>query len=214
MATSQAHGVGTEVERRIINEIEGVKDALVHIEPAKNDRPSRWESISYSLRSLAEGMGLGLHDLHIHAGEEEGDFTVEVHLEFESNISLGKAHQISDAFESEVLKRWSQVGEVITHLEPLPQKVIPSVERSDPGLEARVFSVLDDFLHTDQLRSIQLYHAGGHLHAVIVICLDEKIQLTSAHDLSEKIEIELRKQVPKLNRVTLHVEPFREKLED
>jgi cation diffusion facilitator family transporter len=211
MSISQAHGIGSEVERRLVRNLEGVKDALVHIEPAKNDRPTRWESIAYNLRELAEGMGLGMHDLHIHAGEESEDFTVEIHLEFESGISLGEAHRTADEFEKEVLKRWSQVGEVITHLEPLPQQVLHSVERSDPGLEARVVSVLDNFLRTDQLRTLQLYHSGGHLHAVIVICLDENMPLTDAHDFSEKIEIELRKQVPKLDRVTLHIEPCKGK---
>jgi cation diffusion facilitator family transporter len=214
MSTSQAHAIASEVERRVIREIEGVKDALVHIEPAKNDRPTRWESIAMDLRNLAEGKGLGLHDLHVHAGEENEDFTVELHLEFSSKISLGEAHSIADEFESEVLKRWSQVGAVITHLEPLAQQVLQSEGQTDPALQVKVVSVLDDLIETDQLRSLQLYQSGGHLQAVIVICLDEKMPLTSAHEFSEKIEIELRKQVPKLNRVTLHVEPFRDKTTD
>jgi cation diffusion facilitator family transporter len=211
MSTSRAHAIASAVERRVVREIDGVKDALVHIEPAQKDRPTRWESISYNLRNLAEGMGLGLHDLHVHTGEENEDYTVELHLEFEAGITLGEAHLKADIFEAEALRRWSQVDAVITHLEPLPQQVLPSGERADPGVEAKVVSVLDDFLHTDQLRSLQLYHTGGHLHAAIVICLDENTPLTQAHEFSEKIEIELRKQVPTLNRVTLHVEPYRTK---
>jgi len=211
MSTSQAHAIASEVERRIIEEIDGVKDTLVHIEPAKNDRPTRWESISFDLRNLAEGMGLGLHDLHVHAGEENEDFTVELHLEFSSKITLGEAHIIADRFETQVLKRWSQIGAVITHLEPLHQQVLQSEGRTDPALQAKVVAVLDDFLDTSQIRSMQLYKSGGHLQAVIVICLDENTSLTSAHEFSEKIEIELRKQVPELNRVTLHVEPYRDK---
>lgn len=211
MSTSHAHAIASAVERRVIREIEGVKDALVHIEPAHIDRPTRWESISYNLRNLAEGMGLGLHDLYVHTGEENEDYTVELHLEFESEITLGEAHLKADIFEAEALRRWSQVDEIITHLEPLPQRVLPSGDRADPVVEAMVVSVLDAFLHTDQLRSLQLYHTGGHLHAAIVICLDENTQLTQAHEFSEKIEMELRKQVPTLNRVTLHVEPYRTK---
>ena len=208
MSTTQAHAIASEVERRIISEIDGVKDSLVHIEPAKNDRPTRWESISFDLRNLAEGMGLGLHDFHIHAGEDNEDFTIELHLEFSSKILLGEAHSVADNFETEVLRRWSQVGAVITHLEPLPQQVLHSEGHTDPGLQAKVVSVLDDFLDTGQLRSLQLYKTGGHLQAVIVICLDENISLTRAHDFSENIEVELRKQVPKLHRVTLHIEPL------
>ncbi|MEN8243061.1 MAG: cation transporter dimerization domain-containing protein, partial [Chloroflexota bacterium] len=154
---------------------------------------------------------LGLHDLHVHAGEENEDFTVELHLEFSSKITLGEAHIIADRFEAQVLKRWSQIGAVITHLEPLHQQVLQSEGRNDPALQAKVVAVLDDFLDTSQIRSMRLYQSGGHLQAVIVICLEENTSLTSAHEFSEKIEIELRKQVPELNRVTLHVEPFREK---
>lgn len=207
LSTSRAHAVASEVERRLVLEIDGVKDALVHIEPAQKARPTRWESISNNLRDLAEGMGLGLHDLHVHAGADDEDFIVELHLEFKSGISLGEAHLMANKFEAEVLRRWNQVDEVITHLEPLPQKVFTSGERADPGVEAKVVSVLVDYLHTGQLRSLQLYHTGGHLHAAIVICLDENIPLTQAHEFSEKIEMELRKQVPTLNRVILHIEP-------
>lgn len=213
MTATQAHSVASEVERRLIQGIEEVKEVLVHVEPASIARPTRWQSLSNNLRNLAESMGLGLHDLHIHAGDESDEFTVELHLEFEAGISLGEAHCIADKFEETVLMRWGDVVEVITHLEPLPQKVLHFDARSDPGVEARVVSVLDDVLQTDQLRSLQLYYSGGHLHAVIVVCLDENTSLTSANDYADKLEVELRRHVPQLDRVTLHVEPYRNRNE-
>ncbi|MER3468174.1 MAG: hypothetical protein C4312_06585, partial [Thermoflexus sp.] len=64
MSTEQAHAIATEVEERLKTSLPGVVDAVVHIEPWRPPPPSEWEAMAVRLRALADGLGLGVHELH------------------------------------------------------------------------------------------------------------------------------------------------------
>ena len=98
MSTSQAHAVASEVERRVSANIPTIVDAIVHIEPAYQERSNVGEQIAYGLRQIAEGLGLSLHDLHIHV-DPEGDYSIELDLEIGGENSLLEAHNLADEFE-------------------------------------------------------------------------------------------------------------------
>ena len=206
MRTSRAHAIASEVERRLIDRIEGVKEVLVHIEPAKKTRPSLWERISEDVRSTAEGLGLGLHDLHIH-NNEHGGMAVELHLEFNDKISLLDAHTLADQFEHEVMRRWPDVETVITHLEPLPQKVFNTQAQPGNILSDHVAAVLDEIGVGERVRNLQIFSTGDHLHAVITLTFPGEILLTEAHDWAERVETELHSRMTSPIHVTTHVEP-------
>ncbi len=206
MPTSRAHAIATEVERRLIDQVGGVKEALVHIEPAKGERPTLWERISDDLSGLAEGLGLGLHDLHIHMGEAE-TYDVEVHLEFADQVHLKEAHDLADHFETEARKRWPQIHLINTHLEPLPQQVLSSESKTGHDEENAMRMKLEACMQTGKIEQFKLYQVDGHLHANVTIILPGEMLLTDVHKLTEELETELRKQDPNLFRVNLHVEP-------
>jgi divalent metal cation (Fe/Co/Zn/Cd) transporter len=206
MSTSQAHAIATEIERRLVEKLVGVSDALVHIEPAKKVRPSQWEQMNTDLRSIADGLGLGVHDLHIHTSQE-GVYTIEVHLEMHGNPTLGEAHHQADLFEEQVKRRWPQAEQVITHLEPITESVLLPGKTPDPAHEELIRTLLAQHLDDDQLLDLALFYSGERLHAALKICLSPGSPLTEVHSFTEHIETDLLKQVPALYRVTLHVEP-------
>lgn len=209
MSTSRAHAVASEVERRIIAEVPNVKETLVHIEPAKKAQPSRWERMSEDIRRLAEGMGLGMHDLHIHADPNEG-YVVEIHLEFSDRVTLQEAHDLAENFEREVQRFWPEVTEVITHLEPVPRQVLGLENSTDSPIEQRIREVVESYIDLDQVRSLRVYETGGHTHVNLVLLLPGDEPLTEAHSLAEEIELGLRSQIPELSHVMLHLEPQKE----
>jgi divalent metal cation (Fe/Co/Zn/Cd) transporter len=45
------------------------------------------------------------------------------------------------------------------------------------------------------------------MHANIVLLFNQDILLNQAHDVAEKVELELRSQFPNLEHVMVHVEP-------
>ncbi|MBT3240388.1 MAG: cation diffusion facilitator family transporter [Chloroflexi bacterium] len=206
MSTSQAHAISSEVERRIIEQIDNVVEAIVHIEPSKKERPTHWEKISTDLRTTADGMGLGLHNLHIHT-EGDAGFIVELHLEMRGEMSLGEAHSLADQFEETVVKRWPQIVSITTHLEPLPADFFQSGENPDPKYVGDIRKLLLNHVQSEQILKLQCYRSSEHLHAAITICLDSKLSLKQVHAETENIENDLLKQIPGLSRVIVHVEP-------
>ena len=206
MSTSQAHAIASEIERRLEDRLDNVIDALVHIEPAGKDRPSHWQKIAVDMRQIADGMGIGMHDLHIHANPE-GVYSVEVHLEIAGAVTLGEAHHLADAFEEQVKKRWPQAGQVVTHLEPVPKQMLISDGEPDPQVASAIKRILQTHLPAEQLTGLQVFHSGEHLHAALTVCMPSQTLLTDAHMITEKIEPDLLKHIPDLSRVTLHVEP-------
>ncbi len=209
MSTSRAHAIASEVERRLIAEIEPVREALVHIEPVKKEQPSLWDRMSEDLRRLAEGFGLGLHDLHIHTGVQLS-YVVEVHLEFSDRVTLRQAHDLAEQFENQVKRHWPDVEEVITHLEPVPKQVLELEEGASNSVEREIYQLLENFVPRDQVQSLHLYQTGDHLHANIVLDLPGEMALTNAHEIAEEIELRLRSESPKLAHVIVHLEPAEE----
>ena len=208
MTTRQAHGIASEVEHRLAETMPNVVDSVVHIEPALGTVLSQWEEISLSLRELAEGLGVGLHDLHVHQ-ESDGSFTAEVHLEMDAGLSLAEAHALADEFEARTHDRWPQITTLISHLEPLAASV--EGEASDPQATAqmasRIQQLADEMCGPGAAHSVQVHRAGGHLTATLHVIQPGRKPLLQAHALAEELERRLLREVPRLRRVSVHVEP-------
>lgn len=208
MGTSQAHGIATEVERRLSEQLPNVVDTVVHVEPGRLREPTVWESISIDLRALADGKGLGLHDLHIHV-EPDGKYTAEFHLEFDDYYTLGLAHEIADELEAEVRRRWPQIANVITHLEPLPTDLPEETVGVSPHavLRRRVLVIAETVAGPGSTHNIALHNVEGHLSASLHVTLPADMPLAEAHANADEIERRILTQEPGLHRVVVHVEP-------
>ena len=206
MSTSQAHAVASEVERCIQLGIPQVIDAVVHIEPARIDESTDWEKISYGLRQIADGMGLGLHDLNVHVNPE-GNQIIEVHIEFGGEQTLGEAHQLADEFEQRSKNYWPQAVQVITHLEPLATQIQFDETVEDFNLSKKISTLLEKHGDVDRILEIYSRDANGHKYVNITVCMPPDTDLADAHAKVEQIERTLLVMFPEIHRVILHVEP-------
>ncbi len=205
MSTEMAHAIASEVERRLREDLPEVAEAMVHIEPAK-DRSSMMERIRYDLRQIADGMGLSFHDLHVHA-EDDGSYSVELHLEMRSDITLGEAHALADDFESRVAAQASRPFRLIAHLEPIPNKVLYPELDTTPELQREIHEIILKRTGEKQLREFQTYRLGQRVGVSAAVTAPASSSLAEAHNLSEAIERELLNKFPEIHRVTVHVEP-------
>ena len=208
MTTEQAHAIATEVERRLRIELPEIADALVHIEPAA-EQPGQLARIRYDLRQIADGMGLAFHDLHVNA-EEDGSYTVELHLEMLPDISLKDAHALADAFERRVAEGATRPFRLIAHLEPVPDDVLhpePDIPRS---IRDTIRALIVSRTGESRLRELQTYRFGPRIAVTASVTIRAGASLAEAHALSEAIERELLNAVPQIHRVTVHVEPEEE----
>ena len=205
MSTEMGHAIASEVERRLRQELPEVSEAMVHIEPAK-DRPSLMDRIRYDLRQIADGMGLAFHDLHVHA-EDDGSYCVELHLEMPSNISLGEAHEMADAFEARVAAQATRPFKLIAHLEPIPGQVLYPDPDTPPELRKEIQDMILKRMGAESLRELSTYRLGQRIGVAAAVTAPASSSLAEAHQLTETIERELLNAFPEIHRVTVHVEP-------
>lgn len=211
MNTDQAHSVASEVEHRIAVAMPGVVDTVVHIEPAWVGEPaSPLEELTFRLRGLAQGQGLGLHDLHAHI-ERDGGYSVEMHLEMDAELTLGAAHAAADEFEKRAFEVLPQLRSIVTHLEPLPNSLPGEEGRLSPArrtrLQNRLMALANAVAGKGSCHEVQLHDVAGHLTATLHVTQPADMPLIAAHTLAERVERELHAREPGLNRVVVHVEP-------
>jgi cation diffusion facilitator family transporter len=207
MDADQAHGVASEVERRLTQAVPGIVDAVVHVEPGRG-AVSPWEELAVVLRGLADGMGIGLHDLHAHV-ERDGTYAIETHLEVEAGLTLGAAHRLADQFERRVREALPEVRSVVTHIEPLPAALPDEAGRISrlPDLRRRIIELADGVAGRGACHSLRLHNVDGHLTATLHVTQPADTPLTQAHALAETIERKLHADERRLHRVVVHVEP-------
>src|SRR5512139_1154963 len=200
MATEQAHAIASEVERRVQDQIPGVVDAVVHIEPGQDLPASEWETLAVQLRALADGLGLGVHNLHIDV--LEGGTIVDVDVEIDASLSLETSHQIVTEFESRARAEIPHLLEIVTHLEPAEPGDHPRPIEGAEGeaLRAHITQLADEICGPGATHYLILRHS--HLLDRIDVSMHCEVpgdtSLPAAHRIAEEVERHLRAEMPQL----------------
>lgn len=202
-AFERTHEIATRVEEAVRSILPGA-DVVVHLEPVADDQ----EGALATLQALATRMGLGVHGIRFYHQARAGDL-LEMHVEVNEGLTVEQAHAQVSAFEAAVRQALPAVGQVVTHLEPIGEDgVHRSATTAD---EAQMRSVLESILQelalTCRPHEIAVHHAGGELHLSFHCTIAGNTAITDAHSLTEQVEALLRRRVPHLGRVVIHVEP-------
>ncbi len=215
MSTDQAHGVATEVENWVKQKFPQVTEVLVHIEPGRLELQTQdensmsyqvYQQISYDLRQIADGMGLGVHDVYISQDELDG-LDIEAHLEFRNDLTLDEAHAQAEDYEQRIRERWPGAHQITTHLEPLPELVMEISSNVDGKTVTRVEEYLAGRFNQCEVLDVHSHRMDGFVSVAIRLRLDGDTRLVDAHNLAEQIERDLIDHVEPVHRVTVHIEP-------
>src|SRR5262249_21423326 len=148
-------------------------------------------------RAVADGLGLGLHDLHAHA-EPDGGVAVEVHLEMAADLTLGQAHQADANFTARARAAVPQLRSLVTHLEPLPAELRDEdprrLSRRLQGLRSRLTALADELAGPGATHNVVLHSVDGRLTATLHVTQPANTPLTDAHALAEAIADRLHRQ--------------------
>jgi cation diffusion facilitator family transporter len=213
MATEQSHAIASEVERRVKDRLPGVVDAVVHIEPGQQAAASEWDQLAVQLRALADGLGLGVHNLHIDV--LDGGYIVDVDVEIDSSLSLERSHHIVTEFETRARAEVPHLREIVTHLEPTEPGDHPRpIEGAEAeALRQQIVQIADRVCGRDTGHHLILRHS--HLPQRVDLSMHCVVpgdtSLPDAHLIAEKVEWQLRAELPQLEHVTIHVEPPEER---
>jgi divalent metal cation (Fe/Co/Zn/Cd) transporter len=209
MATEQAHSIASEVEQQLRTKVPGLVDAIVHIEPGETAPLSEWDAITVRLRAMADGLGLGVHNIHIDVLPH--GYLVDVDVEVDSMLSLEKSHALANEFETRARSGLPQLVDIVTHIEPaLPGHFPPQIANTEAdGLHDRIVAITDRIGGPGACHHVILRH--GHAPNRIDVSLHCSAPgdspLIAAHLLAEEIERNLRAELPLLDHVAVHVEP-------
>ena len=207
MSTTHAHAIASEVERRLKDELPGIVDAVVHIEPGMRPAATRWESISVQVRAIADGLGLGVHNLHIHPGD--AGYALDADVEVDALLSLEESHRQVTEFERRVRQALPDVAELVTHIEPTSTTGAEEAPRDAEAerIRSRVVAVGDRLSGRGATHHVVLRRLNGLYDASLHIVAAGQSSIVEAHLLAEEVERQLREEIHVLDEVTVHVEP-------
>jgi cation diffusion facilitator family transporter len=200
-AVVESHQTADRIEGAVEAALPG-SDVVVHVEPRDRGLDLRERVLAIA---LAEPLVREAHDITIF--DQQGSYSVSLHLKLPPDLDLAGAHETAERVERAILAR-PGVEDVQTHLEPLERPLI--ARRSQPGGEVQATRAIVDFVrrrtgHAPRRARLFSTEAGRVLFLTLAVPADAS--LTSAHRLASELEDELRQHVDGIAEVVVHTEP-------
>jgi divalent metal cation (Fe/Co/Zn/Cd) transporter len=201
---------------RIIDEVKNCieqvvpqSDITVHWHPVRTESEAPFDT----LKVIVAQFGILPHNIEL-AQTPDGLILLDYHLEFRPGISLKEAealgHEITEAVKAEL----PEVRLIYSHLEEersdrqLPQLREISDERRDwiTDIETFARSVSPEVREVSNTRLYQSVEDHS-IKLMLAMTLQPEIALSTAHNISTRIEADLRKRFPDLARIVIHTHP-------
>jgi cation diffusion facilitator family transporter len=202
VSLEQGHEIARRAEEAV-REVLPKADVVVELLPGRREN----EQLVTMVRTLAARFGMGAHSIRIF--DSGGRRSLELHLEVSDRLSVEEAHLQATEFEQAIYRSLPSVSRVITHLEPAGDST--SIRQAAPEEEGEVVQALREVLAKANVRcqphDIEVRRMGAELALSFHCILDSGASIQSAHHLTEFVERNLRRKVPAVSRVTIHVEP-------
>ncbi len=205
MPLVQAHQVAHGVQRALQESIAGLHDVVVHVEPEPGRAVLLGDNVLAQVRDVVERAGVTIH--HLHAHEIGGQYSVDLHLEVPSDLTLNDAHRQATWVEESIKAAVPAVADIITHIEPM------SMACSEPGNEQADEEIrvsarrLAATMGVVECHDIKVRRLDDRVHITMACSCAEGAPLTEAHEIATRIEESLRNERPEIARVTIHMEP-------
>ncbi|MEA2382619.1 MAG: hypothetical protein QOH72_2590 [Solirubrobacteraceae bacterium] len=202
-AIVEGHGTADAVEAAVRDALPD-SDVVVHLEPRREGLDLRDVALAVA---LSEPLVREAHDITIY--EHDGRASLSLHLKFAPDVPLTQAHDVAERVEA-ALRAEPGVEDVHTHLEPLEQPVAtrPGDEGAAPDDEQRhrIEQIVRDRTGRPP-RELWLLHAAGGLVVFVSVAVPATMSLPEAHDLSSRLEDDIRAGQAHLQDVVVHTEP-------
>lgn len=205
LGIERAHAIGHAVKSKILREIPGVRDAIIHIEPESSLVPDA-DAVE-AVRRVAGQFPLTPHEIHVF--DVDGSKHACLHVELERDMSLADAHELATALENAVAGQVPAIAVVTTHLEPLSRGASNSQARPH-ALLAVEQAIRETAAGIDGLwdcHDVALREVDGQLLLVVHCLCHGDTPLEEAHRLASLLEQRLKTRLPQIERILIHVEP-------
>jgi cation diffusion facilitator family transporter len=161
------------------------------------------ETIS-RIRSIALNVP-GVKDCHrIRARRSGRKIWVDLHILVDPGIEVVTSHKISDNVVEAILKSFTNVENVLIHVEPSSQK--EDIENHSKEIDAITSEVIK-IKQVVGCHEVRLQHSGDGMIAEMHILVDPKMNITETHKISEEVSTRIMSRFPKIKKVVIHEEP-------
>lgn len=203
----EAHQIATAVEYRVTNLLPQ-SDVVVHVDPVRQVG----ESLTQAVSAIAGRMGLQTHNIQAH--EVHGDYFVDLDVEVPANLTLDEAHDQVTRLEAALFDELSYVKEINTHIEPLAASVIADAgeeAKRRKNLEAQILALVEEVPRLRGCHNVRI-RLGRNGYDIALHCLaDPDLPISEAHNLAERLEMEIHAHTSDISRVLVHIEPERDR---
>jgi cation diffusion facilitator family transporter len=131
-----------------------------------------------------------------HAG---GRQFADVVIGVASSAPVGEGHAAADSVEA-ALERALPGSDVVVHVEPL----------IDPSVAERARAAAASVPGVGEIHNLRVVEIEGHSELSLHLKLPGGFTLERAHEIAERLEHEIRRAVPEIDRVQSHLEPLSE----
>ncbi len=122
----------------------------------------------------------------------------EVTISLRGDTSFENAHEISNKVESNIINKISNAS-VTIHFEPNWDNV---------PLDSKIYDIAKGIEGVKGVHNIITHKTKGKTFANLHVMVDREVNLYSAHKISEVVEEKIQKNIPEIEHVTIHLEPF------
>lgn len=127
---------------------------------------------------------------------------VETTICVPDSMGLAEAHDVASQIETNIIRLCGD-SSVTVHIEPVGAK--KPIEKQIESLATVVKGVKD-------VHNLSSVYSKGKLYITLHAMLDPQLSIEEAHDITEKIEENLRRQIEDIENVTVHIEPYARKV--
>lgn len=158
--------------------------------------------VAEKISSIISGIDAVEDVKHVRVRSLGDRLQVDVSLSLKNDYSIAEAHGIADHIEERIKNMYTD-ADITIHIEPPRKADIESIIRNIASRNQNVKNV----------HSIRAYTSKDKVALIFHIELDPSISLDEAHRISEEIEDNLRKAIPNLGFISIHMETSLEKTE-
>ena len=122
----------------------------------------------------------------------------DITISLRGDSSFDKAHEISNNVEKNIKNKISNAA-VTIHFEP---------NWKDVPLDAKILDIVKNVEGVKGVHNVSTHKTNGKIFSNLHVMVDREINLSSAHKISEIVEQKIQDNIPQIEHVTIHLEPF------
>jgi divalent metal cation (Fe/Co/Zn/Cd) transporter len=122
----------------------------------------------------------------------------DVTISLRGDTSFDKAHEISVRVEKNIKNEISNSA-ITVHFEPTWKNV---------PLDSKIFDIAKNIEGVKGVHNVSTHKSKGKIYSNLHVMVDKEMDLYSAHKISEVVEEKLQEDLPEIEHVTIHLEPF------